>query len=191
MLDTLVNGIDRGLRALSETFSGPVGSYCRLETVDNGALVADDGSLITVLRLEGSLKHVGVSEHATIVTGLTEKLQSSLSRPGHVVQVVFEYDPEGSETRITELLQPSRRTAQNLGLHIGPLLEDWGNALKNYCALETCWLVLWTRPTVLPRMIGKSEVVCRARVTKLAGDSAIVGSPRRVSSSFAMSTGVA
>ena len=50
MLDTLVNGIDRGIRALSETFSGPVGSYCRLETVDNGALVADDGSLITVDR---------------------------------------------------------------------------------------------------------------------------------------------
>ena len=158
MLDTLVNGIDRGLRALSETFSGPVGSYCRLETVDNGALVADDGSLITVLRLEGSLKHVGVSEHATIVTGLTEKLQSSLSRPGHVVQVVFEYDPEGSETRITELLQPSRRTAQNLGLHIGPLLEDWGNALKNYCALETCWLVLWTRPTVLPDSLRKAAL---------------------------------
>ena len=158
MLDTLVNGIDRGIRALSETFSGPVGSYCRLETVDNGALVADDGSLITVLRLEGSLKHVGVSEHATIVTGLTEKLQSSLSRPGHVVQVVFEYDPEGSETRITGLLQPSRRTAQNLGLHIGPLLEDWGNALKNYCALETCWLVLWTRPTVLPDSLRKAAL---------------------------------
>ena len=51
MFDALVNGVDRGLRALSETFSGPVGSYCRLETVDKGALVADDGSLITVLRL--------------------------------------------------------------------------------------------------------------------------------------------
>ena len=43
---------------------------------------------------------------------------------------------------------------------------------------------------VSPRMIGKSEVVCRARVTRLAGDSAMVDSPRSVSSSFAMSTGV-
>ena len=48
MLDTLVHGIDRGIRALSETFYGPVGSYCKLETVDRGVLVADDGSLITV-----------------------------------------------------------------------------------------------------------------------------------------------
>ena len=45
MLDILVNGVDRGIRALSEAFAGPVHSYCKLETVDEGALVADDGSL--------------------------------------------------------------------------------------------------------------------------------------------------
>ena len=64
MLDTLINGMDRGMLALSETFAGPAGSYCRLETVDNGALVADDGSLITVLRLEGSLRHIDLGEYA-------------------------------------------------------------------------------------------------------------------------------
>lgn len=94
MLDTLVHGIDRGIRSLSEIFYGPVGSYCKLETVDRDALVADDGSLITVLRLEGALKQVGLDEHHAIMKGLTEKLQATLSRPGHCIQVVFEYDPE-------------------------------------------------------------------------------------------------
>ena len=108
MLDILVNGVDRGIRALSEAFAGPVHSYCRLETVDNGVLVADDGSLISLLHLEGSLKHVGVEEYAAIVSGLTEKLQATLSKPGHALQVVFEYDPESSGERIAELLQPSR-----------------------------------------------------------------------------------
>ncbi|MDR1777984.1 MAG: hypothetical protein LBR31_09185 [Desulfovibrio sp.] len=102
MLDGIVNGMDRGVRALSEAFAGPVGSYCRLETVDNGAIVADDGSLITVLRLEGSLKHVGMDEYAAIVSGLTEKLQSAMSKPGHLLQVVFDYDPESSKTRVAE-----------------------------------------------------------------------------------------
>ena len=134
MLDSLVHGIDRGIRALSETFYGPVGSYCMLETVDRGALVADDGSLLSVLRLEGALKQVGVEEYTTIVNGLTEKLQSTLSRPGHSIQIVFEYDPEASGERIREMLLPSRRTAQNLGLHIGPLLENWGTALQRYCS---------------------------------------------------------
>ncbi|MDR1489343.1 MAG: hypothetical protein LBS65_02480, partial [Desulfovibrio sp.] len=165
MLDTLVNGIDRGVRALSEAFGGPVGSYCRLETVDNDALVADDGSLISVLRLEGSLKHVGVDEYRAIVSGLTEKLQSTLSKPGHLLQAVFEYDPESSRARVAELMEPSERTARNLGLHIGPLLENWGDALQRYCAVETCRLVLWTRPSVLPDTLRKAALKEQAAST--------------------------
>lgn len=158
MLDKLVNGIDCGIRAISEVFAGPVYGYCRLETVDDDVLVADDGSLVSLLRLEGSLKHVGVEEYGSIVSGLTEKFQSSFSKPGHLLQVVFEYDPESSASRITELLRPSRLTAQNLGLHVGPLLDDWGATLQRYCALETCWLVLWTRPSVLPDSLKKTAL---------------------------------
>ena len=173
MLDILVNGVDRGIRALSEAFAGPVHSYCRLETVDNGVLVADDGSLVSLLHLEGSLKHVGVEEYTAIVSGLTEKLQATLSKPGHALQVVFEYDPESSGERIAELLEPSRLTAHNLGLHIGPLLEDWGHALQRYCALETCWIVLWTRPAVLPDTLRKTALKERdaamSKVPTLAG----------------------
>ena len=74
----MYTGIDRGIRSLSEIFHGPVGTYCKLETVDRDALVADDGSLITVLRLEGALRQVGRDEHYTIMKGLTEKLQATL-----------------------------------------------------------------------------------------------------------------
>ena len=158
MFDTLVNGLDRGVRSLSEAFAGPVHSYCRLETVDNGILVADDGSLISVLRLEGSLKHIGKEEFHTIVSGLTEKLQSSMSKPGHIIQVVFEYDPDGSSIRVDELLLPSRLTSRNLGMDIGELLDNWGDSLKRYCSLENCWLVLWTRPAVLPDSLKKTAL---------------------------------
>ena len=166
MLDSLVHGIDRGIRSLSEIFHGPVGTYCKLETVDRDALVADDGSLITVLRLEGALRQVGRDEHYTIMKGLTEKLQATLSRPGHCIQVVFEYDPEASEGRIREMLEPSRRTALNLGLNIGPLLENWGQALQRHCAIETCWLVLWTRPTVLAESLRKTAL--KERITSMS-----------------------
>ena len=86
MLDILVNGVDRGIRALSEAFAGPVHSYCRLETVDNGVLVADDGSLISLLHLEGSLKHVGVEEYTAIVSGLAELSTPFGKAPGHAFQ---------------------------------------------------------------------------------------------------------
>lgn len=158
MFNAFVNGMERGVRSLAEILGAPVFSYCRLETVDEDVLVADDGSLISVLRLEGSLKHIGVQEFSSLVENMTEKLQSTLSKPGHAIQVVFEYDPESSERRITEMFEPSRLTSQNLGLQIGPLLEDWGNALKRYCSLESCWLVLWTRPEVLPEALKKTAI---------------------------------
>ena len=60
--NVLIDGVDRGTRALSEPFAGMIHSYCRLETVDNGVLVADDGSLINLLHLEDSLKHMCVEE---------------------------------------------------------------------------------------------------------------------------------
>ena len=73
MLDNIINGMERGARAVSELLYGPVHSYCRLETVDGDVLVADDGSLISVLRLEGSLKHVGTEEFTGIVSTLTDR----------------------------------------------------------------------------------------------------------------------
>lgn len=162
MFDKLIAGIDRGMQALSDVFRGPVGAYCRLETVDRDALVADDGSLISVLRLEGSLKHVGVNEYNNIILTLTEKLQSSFSKPGHVIQCVFEFDPEQSRARVDELFEPSKITARNLGLDIGQLLDNWAGALSSYCAVETCWLVIWTRPSVLPEALKKTALKERA-----------------------------
>ena len=161
MLDRLAASIDRGMQIISDLFHAPVSGYCRLETVDGNALVADDGSLISVLRLEGSLKHVGVAEYNSIVSVLTEKLQSSLSRPGHVIQCVFEYDPDGSARRIDELLRPSRLTARGLGLHIDALLDDWSEALRTHCASEACFLVIWTRPNALENNLRKTAVAER------------------------------
>ena len=80
MLDILVNGVDRGIRALSEAFAGPAHSYCRLEPWITAYWWPNDGSLISLLHLEGSLKHVGVEEYAAIVSSLTEKA------PGHAFQ---------------------------------------------------------------------------------------------------------
>ncbi len=158
MLDMLAKSVERGIRIFSEMFAAPVHSYCRLETAEGNTLVADDGSLISLLYLEGSLKQVGAEEFKHIVSGLTEKLQSSFSKRGHVMQVVFEFDPESSSERIDELLNPSVLTAKNLDLDIAELQSNWADSLKDYCSTEKCWLVLWTRPHVLPPSIQKTAL---------------------------------
>jgi intracellular multiplication protein IcmB len=50
-------------------------------------------------------------------------------------------------------------------LHIGPLLENWGAALRDYCAVESCRIVLWTRPNVLPDSLRKSALKAQAEST--------------------------
>lgn len=157
MFENIVNQIDRGLYAMDEIFYGPISSYCRLETVDGDALVADDGSLITLCRLEGSLKHVGVAEYNTIITRLTERLQSSLNKPGHHIQIVFENNPD-SRAYIQEILTAPKLTARNLGLDLNELYDDWGDKLGLYCTVETAWLVLWTRQTVLSDTLRKAAL---------------------------------
>jgi intracellular multiplication protein IcmB len=101
MFDAVVSGFERGFRNFSEVMGAPVHTYCRLETADVSSdvaeknldvLVADDGSLISMLRLEGSVRHVGVADYERNIEILTEKLQSAFSGPGHLLQVVYEYD---------------------------------------------------------------------------------------------------
>lgn len=167
MLDSVINSIDRGLKAFTEVFSGPISSYCRLETVDENALVADDGSLITIIELSGSLKHVGVDEYNMIVSGLKEKLQSSLIKKGHIIQVIFEYNPD-SYAAISAHYAPSRHTAANLGLNLAELFGDNATSLSRYCCLERCLVVLWTRQAVLPDSLRKKAVKERdAGMTKV------------------------
>jgi intracellular multiplication protein IcmB len=35
------------------------------------------------------------------------------------------------------------------------IFDDWRNALQRFCADETCWVVLWTRPDSLPAAMRK------------------------------------
>ena len=167
MFDKIISGFVGGIQILSEVFNGPVSSYCRLETVDGDAIVADDGSLISVLRLEGSLKHIDATEYKRIISVLQEKLQSSFAKPGHLMQCVFEFDPDSGKARVEELFAPSCITTRNLGMELSPLFTNWTDALKRYCAVETCWLVLWTRPDVLaPRLRKIAIKECQASMGK-------------------------
>ena len=167
MLNNLITGLVNGMQSLSEVFCAPVSSYCRLETVDGDAIVADDGSLVSILRLEGSLKHIDAKEYDRIIDVLQEKLQSSFAKPGHLLQCVFNFDPEGGKARVEELFAPSIITTRNLGMELGPLFDNWTDALKRYCAVETSWLVLWTRPDVLaPRLRKAANRECAVAMAK-------------------------
>ncbi|MBS0350581.1 MAG: type IV secretion protein IcmB [Proteobacteria bacterium] len=121
-------------------------SYCELQTADSRTtLVANDGSLVTILRIEGVQMLVGREEFQRTLDGLRQTLQTVMSHPGYLIQVFFSYNKDEIKEVISEILAPAEDTAQRLGLKLDDLFEERINYLSNYCAHEEVYIALWTR----------------------------------------------
>ncbi|NBO19514.1 MAG: hypothetical protein EBV03_09890 [Proteobacteria bacterium] len=144
---------------LDELFAGvlmamrqPVEAFIQLETADDAeTLVANDGSLVTYVRLLGSRQIIGDAEYAWIVDQVTLKLGSRFDRAGYAMQVYFARDP-GMVTRdIDRVMRPNRIAAQAQDLDLEDLLNERRRHLSYYLAHEDIYLVLWTRPSALTK----------------------------------------
>src|SRR5580704_13402001 len=111
-IDPFLDGIDSILAWFSTELKQTIESYCDLETAeDEHTLVARDGSLISVIRVFGVTRLVGQEEFTAIHQGLTQSLQATMKRPGHVLQVYFSYDRDTVKPEISDILAPARATA--------------------------------------------------------------------------------
>jgi intracellular multiplication protein IcmB len=151
----LFNTVDNLLYNLGELVGRPVDRHCKLETtVGKHTLIAQDASMVSVLELGGLLKMAGVEEFERLVGSLRTALASRMSTPGHLMQVVMQGDPEGTEDDIRAAIEPTRITSKKLGMDMdatNSILDDWISSLTNYCCSEKVWFVLWTRPFKLSK----------------------------------------
>lgn len=151
-MDPIFDTIDSFLAWISSSLKQTAESYSDLETADSPmALVAHDGSLISVLKVHGVRALVGTPEFDQIQAGLSQAWQSAMSRPGHAIQVFFGYDREPIKAQISEALAPAGQTAERLNLDLADLFRERINHLSNYCASEEVFIVLWTRPGLLSK----------------------------------------
>lgn len=136
----------------------PATSYCRLESADGEhILVADNGTLVTLIEVQGSMTLIGPPEFEFNVSSLERSLASLMQKRGHHLQVIFHYDPMSSARQAKDLIKPSAVTAKNLGLDCEDLLQDWADALGKYTSVEKTWVVLWTLPKLLPPAEEKKQ----------------------------------
>jgi intracellular multiplication protein IcmB len=148
--DSFLEGVDSFLAWLSTSLQQTTESYCELETADSQYnLVTHDGSLVSVIQVNGCKGLIGAEEFKKLHEGLTLSLQTAMSRPGHALQVYFNYDNENVKRVITEIYEPARHTAKRLDLGLSDLFEERINFLTEYCADEAVYFVLWSRPTSL------------------------------------------
>lgn len=129
-------------------------AHCMLETAnDRQTLVARDGSLVTIIKCSGITFLVGPDEFEKIHSGVTHTLQTSLSRPGHALQMYFCHDKEPIKLDLAQILNPAKQTAQRIGLNLDDLFAERIDFLANYCANEAMYFVLWTRPGSLTKTL--------------------------------------
>lgn len=123
--------------------------YCELETVDGPqCLVAKDGSLATILRFNGMKTMPSIADHKTLVRKLTSTFDTFYKDRGHQTQIIFRRDLDATSTLKTTALN-QMRTANALRMDVGDLINETTDALLKYVYDESCYFVLWSRPSLL------------------------------------------
>lgn len=137
----------------------PVESFIRLETADSETvLVAGDGSLVTVVRVDGARQIIGDEEYKKILSDCVVKLGTRFDKPGHALQIYFCRNPERIHDEIRMLLRPNYTAARAVGLDIEDIFEERAKHLCHYLAWEEIYFVLWTRVAVLSKSDMAREV---------------------------------
>ncbi len=163
LIDPVIDTIDTFIAWLSSSLKQTLESYCDLETADDHyTLVAHDGSLITVIRIDGATALMGQEEFTRLHQGFSESLQSTMSRSGHSIQVYFSYDRDAVVEQIRDIYTPANETAKKLRLDLDDLFKERLSYLSQFCAKEDVFMVLWTRPNYLT-----GDQFKRARKAKL------------------------
>ncbi|MFA5959470.1 MAG: type IV secretion protein IcmB [Tatlockia sp.] len=150
-VESFFEGVDTFFAWLSTSLKQTTESYCDLETADSPTvLVNHDGSLLSILKIEGVTALAGAEEFDRLVEGLSNAFQPAMGRAGHSLQVLFSHDKQNIRKVIQDIYAPAKATANRLELNLSDLFQERVNFLSQYCAEERLYFVLFTRPFNLP-----------------------------------------
>ncbi|ASQ45271.1 type IV secretion protein IcmB [Legionella clemsonensis] len=145
--ESFFEGVDTFFSWLSTSLKQTTESYCDLETADSPTvLVNHDGSLLSILKIEGITALAGAEEFERLVEGLSNAFQAAMGRPGHALQVYFSHDKQNIRKVIQDIYEPAEATAKRLELNLDDLFTERVNFLAQYCAEERVYFALYTRP---------------------------------------------
>lgn len=149
-MESFLDGVDIFIGWMSTSLKQTTAAYCDIQTADSHeTLVANDGSLLSIIRLSGVTSLVGREEFDKISNGLLNSLQAPMGRPGTSIQFQFTYDKTGVKNRINEILRHAKSTADRLELDLDDLFNEKLTFLSKYCSDESVNMVLWTKPNIL------------------------------------------
>lgn len=152
MIDNLFTTIDEFWHGCLDMVNQPVDHYCMLETSNNDTeFCTTTGAFVSLFEYKGTMTQIGASEYEIIIQRLAESLNNTLSATNGVgIQIVYSYNPDDIGRVVDEIYEPSEKSAQKFNLDIDEILCEKKDKLKSLCAVESCYIAVWTKPGVLP-----------------------------------------
>ena len=136
---------------LDRLFEVPLTERIRIEGVENATTLAlKDGTLISLIALEGSHGMPGPDEFMADAEAIRIALSPFLAGPGHAIEVSFSRDPRTAGRNLEASVNGSRMRAAELGLDLGGILTERQRRLGGFLAAETCLLAVRTSLPVRP-----------------------------------------
>ncbi|VEG90782.1 type IV secretion protein IcmB [Legionella spiritensis] len=165
--ESFFEGIDTFFAWLSTSLKQTTESYCELETADSRTvLVNHDGSLVSLIKIEGVTALAGNEEFERLVEGLSNAFQGAMSRPGHALQIFFSHDKQNIRKVIQDIYSAADATAKRLELKLDDLFSERVDYLSQYCAEERLYFVLFTRPFNLAQEQLKASSKAKLKMLK-------------------------
>lgn len=166
-LNAFLDSIESFLAWFSTALKQTTEAYCDLETADSPTtLVAHDGSLMSLIRIEGVRDLIGTEEFQRMHERLTANLQSVLAQSGHTFQVVFHYDPEATVDHLHALIGEEQQANQSIPFDLNDILQERIQYISKYCAYEQVYFVLWTKPHSLNKQQSKQAEENKLKVIR-------------------------
>lgn len=143
---------DAFLKPFAKMLKQPVESFIQLETADDEkTLASTDGSLLTLVRIDGARQIIGAEEYKKILSDSVIKIGTKFNTPGHAIQVYFCRNPDRSYDELRKIIRPNQNASRVLGLELDDIFEERAKHLSHYISWEEIYFVLWTRPAVLSK----------------------------------------
>ena len=132
---------------------GHAASVCLIDRIrvegveDERTLTLKDGSLASMIRIEGAMRHEDPSELAGVADALRVSMAPFLSRPGHAIEFSFSRDPTNAQRKIEQAVNRSRSRAGELGLDMSDVFDGRQRRLSQHLTGECFLAVIYTRPS--------------------------------------------
>ena len=130
-------------------------------------LLCADGSLVSLIRIEGARSIAGPAEVARFVEVAARGLNSQFTERGHALHFVFDRAPDEAALALERVCARQRERGERVGLAMDDVLAERERRLAPLLAAESLVVACWTRRSAITDFEAKRDV-SRSRLRREA-----------------------